>query len=147
MAYIRGGQGLVGWGEAVRIEARGENRIQELATKWREVAAAATIDDQVQLPGTGLVAFGSIAFADNSSSASVLIVPKILLGVRDGRSWLTKISSDQDDLPANNPEFWLTDSEYRQNAAVQFSAGAQTADGFKRSVDAAVAAITRGELK
>jgi menaquinone-specific isochorismate synthase len=147
MAYIRGGQGLVGWGEALRIEARGENRIQELATKWREVAAAATIDDQVQLPGTGLVAFGSIAFADNSSSASVLIVPKILLGVRDGRAWLTKISTDQDDLPANNPEFWLTDSEYRQNAAVQFSAGAQTADGFKRSVDDAVAAITRGELK
>ena len=47
LAYIRGGEGLVGWGEALRIEARGENRIQDLAIKWRELAANAVVDDQV----------------------------------------------------------------------------------------------------
>ena len=80
LAYIRGGDGLVGWGEAVRIEAHGPNRIQDLSIKWRELSASAEVDDQVKLPGTGLVAFGSIAFADSSETASALIVPKILLG-------------------------------------------------------------------
>ena len=148
MAYIRGGQGLVGWGEALRIEARGENRIQELATKWRELATTAVVDDQVKLPGSGLVAFGSIAFADNSSATSVLIVPKVLLGVRDGRAWLTTVEADGNTASIDDVgEFWLSDAEYGANPPVQFGSGSQTAEGFKRSVEDAVAAISRGELK
>jgi menaquinone-specific isochorismate synthase len=148
MAYIRGGQGLVGWGEALRIEARGENRIQELATKWRELATSANVEDQLKLPGTGLVAFGSIAFADESSATSVLIVPRILLGVRDGRAWLTTVETEANPESTEAVEdFWLKDAEYGSNPPVQFGSGAQTAEGFKRSVEAAVAAISRGELK
>ena len=148
MAHIRGGQGLVGWGEALRIEARGENRIQELATKWRELATTAVVDDQVNLPGSGLVAFGSIAFADNSSATSVLIVPKVLLGVRDGRAWLTTVEADGNTASIDDVgEFWLSDAGYCANTPVQFGSGSQTAEGFKRSVEDAVAAISRGELK
>jgi menaquinone-specific isochorismate synthase len=148
MAYIRGGQGLVGWGEALRIEARGENRIQELATKWRELAASANVEDQVKLPGTGLVAFGSIAFAADSAATSVLIVPKILLGVRDGRAWLTSVETEANTASTEVVEdFWLNDAEYGSNPPVQFGSGAQTSEGFKRSVEDAVAAISRGELK
>ena len=84
LAYIRGGDGLVGWGEAVRLEAHGANRIQDLSAQWQAFAAAAEVDDQVKLPGSGLVAFGSIAFADSSETSSALIVPKVLLGLRDG---------------------------------------------------------------
>lgn len=148
MAYIRGGQGLVGWGEALRIEARGENRIQELATKWRELAASANVEDLVKLPGTGLVAFGSIAFAADSAATSVLIVPKILLGVRDGRAWLTTVETEANTASTEVVEdFWLNDAEYGANSPVLFGSGAQTSEGFKRSVEDAVAAISRGELK
>jgi menaquinone-specific isochorismate synthase len=150
MAYIRGGEGLVGWGEALRIEASGTNRIQDLAKEWRALAASAVIDDQLKLPGTGLVAFGSIAFADNSSTSSVLIVPKILLGVRDGRSWLTVVESNTDGLAENSSEsgkFWQADGTYRENSAVQLAPGSQSAEGFKQSVQDAVDAITRGDLK
>jgi len=150
MAYIRGGQGLVGWGEALRIEAQGPNRIKHLAARWRDLAAAAIVDDRVQLPGTGLVAFGSIAFADQSETSSVLIVPKILIGLRDGRAWLTTVEIDQDGHAVNTSdanEFWLSNGEYRSNSAVRFAAGAQSADGFKRSVQDAVEAISRGDLK
>ena len=44
-------------------------------------------------------------------------------------------------------EFWLSDAEYGATTPVQFGSGAQTASGFKRSVEDAVAAISRGELK
>jgi menaquinone-specific isochorismate synthase len=152
LAYIRGGEGLVGWGEALRLEASGPNRIQDLAVQWRELAGSAVVDDQVKLPGTGLVAFGSIAFADSSATTSVLIVPKILLGVRDGRAWLTTVEGHEvgSDVPAADSaarKFWASDAAYANNETVNLASGAQSADGFKQSVSDAVAAIVRGELK
>ena len=150
LAYIRGGEGLVGWGEALRLEATGANRIQDLAAKWRHLANTAVVDDQVKLPGTGLVAFGSIGFADSSAATSALIVPKILLGVRDGRTWLTTVETDAEGHTVSTAEaekFWGMDGAYAPNSPVAFSAGAQTAVGFKQSVEQAVAAIARGELE
>jgi len=150
LAYIRGGEGLVGWGEALRIESRGENRIQDLATKWRELGANAVVDDQVKLPGTGLVAFGSIAFADSSSAASTLIVPRILLGVRDGRAWVTTVEIDAEGKPVsleNLGKFWGQDGAYSANQPVSLTAGAQSASGFKQSVERAVEAIGQGDLE
>jgi menaquinone-specific isochorismate synthase len=150
LAYIRGGEGLVGWGEALRIDAFGANRIKDLATKWRELAATSVVDDQVKLPGTGLVAFGSIAFADNSAAASSLIVPKILLGVRDGRVWLTTVETDEDEHTLTHDgadKFWNQDGVYAENSPVALNAGSQSAAGFKNSVEQAVAAINDGSLE
>jgi menaquinone-specific isochorismate synthase len=150
LAYIRGGEGLVGWGEALRIDAFGSNRIQELATQWRALAANAVVDDQVKLPGTGLVAFGSIAFADNSTAASSLIVPKILLGVRDGRAWLTTVETDAEGHTLSHEaadRFWNQVGRYATNEPIALASGTQSATGFKNSVDQAVAAINQGSLE
>ena len=141
MTYIRGGQGIVGWGEAVRLEARGANRIADLAAQWSRLVDDAVVEDAVRLPGSGLVAFGSIAFADQSQAASVLIVPKVLLGVRDGRVWLTRVA-DYD-----GPEFWASKQEFDANPSVTLTAGSQSADGFKQSVAQAVEAIKSGKLE
>ena len=150
LAYIRGGDGLVGWGEAVRLEAHGPNRIQDLAQQWRDLAESAAIDDQVKLPGSGLVAFGSIAFADSSETSSALIVPKILLGVRDGRAWLTTVELDANghavDLTGAD-KFWQTATSYAANSPVSLPSGAQGASAFKHSVELAVAAIAEGGLE
>lgn len=150
LVYIRGGDGLVGWGEAVRLEAHGANRIQELSTKWRELAASAEVDDQVKLPGSGLVAFGSIAFADASAASSALIVPKVLLGLRDGRAWLTTVELDAEGhaVDLNGAEnFWATETACVSNTPVTLSSGTQSASAFKTSVEKAVAAITDGGLE
>jgi menaquinone-specific isochorismate synthase len=149
MVYIRAGEGLVGWGEAVRLEATGPNRIASLAKQWRELAELATVDDRVNLPGTGLVAFGSMAFADTSEVKSALIVPQILLGVRDGRVWLTTVESvNGQALPAAGvSKFWSVAGKYGENAPVRFSSGEQSAEGFKDSVIKAVAAIAEGRLE
>lgn len=150
LVYIRGGDGLVGWGEAVRLEANGPNRIQELSAKWRELAAAAEVDDQVKLPGSGLVAFGSVAFADASAASSALIVPKVLLGLRDGRAWLTTVELDAEgqavDLTGAE-NFWATETACVSNSTVTLSSGAQSASAFRASVEKAVAAITDGGLE
>lgn len=150
LAYIRGGDGLVGWGEAVRLEANGPDRIQELSKKWRELASSAEVDDAVKLPGTGLVAFGSIAFADTSASASALIVPKILLGLRDGRAWLTVVELDAEGQAVDvsgAASFWQKATDSVSNAPVALVSGTQSANAFKASVEEAVKAIVGGGLE
>jgi menaquinone-specific isochorismate synthase len=136
-AFFRNGGGIIGFGEAVRLTATGANRIASLAAQWRELVATASVEDSVNLPGTGLVAFGSIAFADSSSSESVLIVPKAIIGSRDGRSWLTTV----------NGATWPNKSPYRVNEPLVMRSGTQSRDGFEASVQLAIDAIEKGTAK
>ena len=57
------------------------------------------VDDPVQLRGSGLVAFGTFAFADDSAATSVLIVPRVVVGRRRGKAWLTAIDTTPDPAP------------------------------------------------
>ena len=89
--FIRGGDGIVGWGRVATLTARGKDRIADLSRQWREFAATVEVVDPLREPGTGLIAFGTIAFADDSEAESVLVVPQVILGSRDGQSWITVI--------------------------------------------------------
>lgn len=140
LAFVRHGDGLVGSGVAVRLSASGPNRIAELADKWRALVATTEVIDEVERPGTGLVAFGSFAFSANSGDESVLVVPRVIVGTRDGKRWLTRVASGDD---AN---FWDEQTTYRQNPALQFASGSLSAGGFSESVSKAISAITSGKL-
>jgi menaquinone-specific isochorismate synthase len=102
LVWIRKGEGIAGIGEALRLEFRGPDRIRQASDAWRATVQAATVSDEVRTPGTGLVAFGTFAFDDESTATSVLIVPQTVLGRRGGRSWITRITP-VDDTPAANP--------------------------------------------
>ena len=142
LAFIRGGDGIVGWGEAARLESKlPAGRVADLAAKWRALVSAANVTDDVQLPGTGLVAFGAFAFSDLSNSVSTLIVPRVILGTRDGRVWLTTVESG-----ASLPDFWNQTAEYKVNPAISFEIGEISAERFKSLVSAAVAKISSGEV-
>lgn len=143
LTFIRGGHGLVGWGEALRLEASGSNRMQSLADQWRMVVETAHIDNPLSLPGTGLVAFGSFAFSEHSTAKSVLIVPEIIVGSQDGRVWLTKIAGEN---PTDaSIDFWSTRSEYG-SGSTSLSIGAQSAAGFMASVAAGQQQIESGAI-
>lgn len=92
LAAIRRGDGVVGIGEAWRGEFRGATRFTDAALSWSAIAAAAEVADPVHRAGSGLVAFGSFAFADASAASSVLVVPETIVGRRDGVAWVTRIS-------------------------------------------------------
>jgi menaquinone-specific isochorismate synthase len=88
-AFIRNGQGIIGFGEAARFETTGPDRITELASIWRDQVALSEITDPLHVQCTGLVGFGSATFSPDSALSSVLIVPRIILGTREGKSWIT----------------------------------------------------------
>ena len=96
-AFLRGGDGLVGWGEAARIGGDGRpggeqvRTGRQLAAEVEALLAAMTVRDDVGFPGSGPVAIASLVF-DPDATGSVVVVPKVVLGRRDGRSWLTLVT-------------------------------------------------------
>jgi menaquinone-specific isochorismate synthase len=137
LVFIRRGQGIAGIGEALRLEFAGPTRMTDAAAAWKRIAAAASVTDPLGLPGTGLVAFGAFSFADNSTRTSVLIVPSVLIGRRDGVSWITRVDCD-DKLPAARP-FGLA-------PAVKFDFGALDRPGYVRAVEEALVHLRSREL-
>ncbi|MGI8614546.1 MAG: isochorismate synthase [Nocardioidaceae bacterium] len=98
LAWLRRGQGLVGWGCAARVETAGRSRFADAHDWWRSLAGRAVVRDELGVPGTGLVAFGSFSFADDSADSSGLVLPEVVVGHRvvDGepRWWVTTVAVD-----------------------------------------------------
>jgi len=139
-SFIHQNQGLIGWGEALRVTATGSNRITELDQNWREVVRTAEITDQVNLPGTGLIAFGSIAFADQSTAESVLVIPQLIIGIRDSRLWLTRINIEE----SAALELIKTSAP---NEAVRFDSGTITPEQFTQNVVTALGLIKANSVE
>jgi menaquinone-specific isochorismate synthase len=147
LLWMRRGEGMIGLGEVLRIETAGPDRVERAADGWRRLAAAADVDDRVGLPGSGLVAFGAIAFADESAATSVLVVPEIVLGRRDGRAWVTRIelldatsAAAAPAAPVEMPE----PSPKRDVPRVRFEPGAMPPSAYTAAVGEAVRRIDDG---
>lgn len=138
LLFQRRGDGIVGRGVALRLEFRGPDRIREAASTWRALTARATVDDDVRVNGSGLVAFGAFAFDDVSEQASVLVVPRVVAGRRNGEHWVTRVDGADDEIIAPPPG-----AEYR----LRLKPGALDDDGYRALVADAVERIGRRELE
>ena len=98
LCWTRREAGLVGFGEIARFTATGPERFLEADIWWRHLVLEADIEDAVDCPGTGPVAFGSFAFSKLSTHESRLLVPEIVVGLRDGKAWLTQLTLDDGEL-------------------------------------------------
>ncbi len=87
-AWVRRGEGVVGWGVAAVCHTSGPDRFTEASTWWAERAGSAVVRDEVGQPGSGLLCFGSFAFADEPGD-SVLVVPEVVVGRRGDTVWVT----------------------------------------------------------
>ncbi|WP_345024513.1 isochorismate synthase [Actinomadura keratinilytica] len=142
LAWVRHGEGLVGWGEAARLTVpAGPGRFTAVQGLLAELFGGARVDDPLGVPGSGPVAFGSFAF-DPASGGSVVIVPRRVLGRRGGRAWLTTIGE------ASGPAARPVESADPLTAPSQltWSDGALSAPGWQRAVAAAVQHIRTGRL-
>ena len=94
LSWVRHGEGLVGWGEAARLEVSGPGALAEASAWWSEWTAGVEVDDAVAVPGTGPVLFASIAF-DPEAGTSVFVVPEVVVGRRDGVGWVTTVGASR----------------------------------------------------
>lgn len=149
LLWTRGDRGCVGIGETLRLTFTGADRFSEAAAAWRRIAAAATIDDPVRMPGSGLVALGSFAFSDHSVAESVLILPRLLIARHRGQAWITEITPADADpaqlvVPeAREPGAW-PGAELRDRVLLD---GGDSVASYVAGVREAGARIARGEFE
>jgi menaquinone-specific isochorismate synthase len=94
--WVRDTSGLIGFGRTMRISARGPERFDQLSQAWSAIAEAATVEDEVDLLGSGLMCFATVAYSGESEVDSILHIPEFLLGRRGGRVWLTSITTAEE---------------------------------------------------
>lgn len=142
LCWLRRGEGIVGWGEAAVIRTSGARRFAEADAWWSDIAAHAVVRDDVRRPGSGLVCFGSFAFAD-SPGESVLVVPEVIVGRRDGITWVTTVSVGGLDTEARLAEA----DPPAAPTGVTYADGALDGERWMGAVAEAVERISRGDLE
>lgn len=140
VAWVRAGEGLIGWGVAARLELRGQERFSRAQRWWSEWCAAATVDDTVSVPGSGPVAFASFGF-DPATSTGVVIVPRVIVGRRGGQAWITEIDGIGDPRHALPPVSAPTPPR-----AVTWQEGSRSPLAWEGAVAEAVRRIATGEV-
>jgi menaquinone-specific isochorismate synthase len=144
VTWLRRGDGLVGCGVAAEIRTTGPDRFEEANDWWRDLTARAIVRSDVDEPGSGLVAFGSFAFADEPGD-STLVVPEVILGRRGDTAWLTTVSS-LGGLDQLDRRLELATTPPRP-VAVSFTDGALDGEQWMGVVAEAVRRINAGELE
>ncbi|WP_041546133.1 MULTISPECIES: isochorismate synthase [unclassified Nocardioides] len=138
VTWLRRGDGLVGWGVAAQVRTSGATRFADAVKWWSETIARADVHDDVNEPGTGLVSFGSFAFADDPGD-SILVLPRVVVGRRGDVTWLTTVGEVGPPLgPVERPA---------APAAVSFADGALNGEQWMSVVADAVARINAGDLE
>jgi menaquinone-specific isochorismate synthase len=158
LSWVRGGEGLVAWGRVTTLDTGGPGRFADAEAVWRALAAQIEIDDAVRLPGTGPVAFASFAFGhsfpsgvrEGAGERSVLVVPRVVVGRRGGRSWITELDPVADrpalDGDAVGDPVRLGPAPVRRPGPLHWSGGAMSAAGYRDTVAEAVRRMADGPL-
>ncbi|MEZ2388278.1 isochorismate synthase MenF [bacterium RCC_150] len=166
LCWSRRENGLVGFGELARFIATGPERFLEADIWWRHLVLEADIRDPLELPGTGPVAFGAFAFSKTSAYKSRLVLPEIVVGLRDGQAWLTQSTFDDVELTEAGAlaalAGWLSDTDGESAAEGSAAVGHSVLSGdgqvtlergslseadWKRAVAEGVAEIRTGKLE
>lgn len=92
--WIRAGHGLIGLGTAASTAASGGDRFAQLSRWWGSLPL---VDDAApsgspETPGVGPIAFTSITYSADSSHASALVVPQLVISSTEQGVWLTAVS-------------------------------------------------------
>jgi menaquinone-specific isochorismate synthase len=135
LAWLTEAVSLVAEGPALRIDpGTGPDRFRRGAEAVRALLEGAHISDEVDLPGSGPVVFGSWTF-DEESPGSWLALPSTIYGRGDGIAWKTTV--DFGDGPPPGPPA----------AEPQRTGRSLDGPGWMQAVSAALDAIGAGRLE
>ena len=87
--WVRGGDGIVGVGVHKRHVVTGPDRFIQAQKWWRDFINELDIRNNLHGTGTGPILFSSFSF--DPTEESQLIIPKVVIGQRNGKSWITWI--------------------------------------------------------
>ena len=137
-AWIRSGDGLIGFGVYKELEISGPERFTLARNWWDKEVANFTIKNNVHGGGTGPILFTSFAFDENQPAK--LIIPQIVIGQKNGKSWITWIGE------TSQPEI----SQLKNSVVsgeIKWQAGSISEEKWRSQVAVAIKSINDGKLE
>ena len=133
--WVRNGEGLVGWGVYAETTVVGAGRFEAARTWWHEQLDSFEINNEVHGAGTGPVLFTSFAFDQQEESR--LVIPKVVVGIKNQTTWITWIGDENQPKLLEKPAgTQLPKVTWRDNDI----------DAWKKKVQSAVEVIRRDSL-
>ena len=137
-AWVRSGDGLIGFGEYRKIEISGVDRFKQARTWWNQQLSEFKIQNNVHGSGTGPILFTSFSFDPHQSS--VLVIPEIVLAKKGNKSWVTWIGDTR------QPDFSRIQSTV-PSGEISWDGGSISEDQWREQVTFAVKSIKEGRLE
>jgi menaquinone-specific isochorismate synthase len=134
---VRGGEGLVGWGEYASIKVSGKDRFDQVRTWWHQQLETFTVSNAVHGSGTGPVLFTSFSFDRNEES--IAVIPRVVIGQKGENSWITWIGDEaQPVIPGTEPTYVKQSFNWRE--------GTLSEKQWESRVAQAIAKIDKSEI-
>ena len=137
-AWIRSGDGLIGFGEYKKIQISGADRFKQARTWWNQQLSEFKIQNNVHGSGTGPVLFTSFSFDPQQSS--VLVIPEIILAKKGNKSWVTWIGDTR------QPDFSKLHGT-EPSGEISWDGGSIPVDKWREQVSYAIKSIKEGRLE
>ena len=137
-SWVRGGEGLVGWGEYASIKVSGKDRFDQVRTWWHQQLETFSVSNAVHGSGTGPVLFTSFSFDRNEES--IAVIPRVIIGQKGENSWITWVGdSAQPAIPDAAPTFLEQNFQWRE--------GTLSETQWESRVAQAIAKIDKTEIE
>jgi menaquinone-specific isochorismate synthase len=137
-SWVRGGDGVVGWGVYASTTVKGPNRFSDARAWWHSELEKFAITNNVQGSATGPILFSSFSFSPDEES--VLVIPKVIVGMNSGNSWMTWIGAESQPKLLDSPE-------KISNQTLTWSDDKLASENWITRVAQAVAKIHAGEIE
>ena len=137
-SWVRGGDGVVGWGVHASTTVKGPNRFNDARTWWHSQLEKFAITNNVQGSATGPILFTSFSFSPDEESE--LVIPKVIVGMNSGISWITWIGAE------SQPEL-LDEPDTVTNPTLTWSEDELASEHWITHVAQAVAKIHSGDIE
>ena len=141
-SWVRNNQGIVAWGINTKENFTGSERFSRAHRWWKEFVDNSSIRDEVQTSSSGAIAF--VSFSYLSENSSVVVVPGIVVGQNNEKTWLTVIGNL--DIEKIKSEIYAPREVPKAPSNLTWSDGTISIIDWQKGVEKAVERINNKEL-
>ena len=131
--WIKGGDGLIAFGNYRSTSVSGKDRFNSARKWWQNELNQLSIDNDQSGFGTGPILFTSFSF--NRDEPSLILIPEIVVVVKNGKSWITWVGD------GDQPEIREAKSSARNSNEITWNEGTLTEAVWKERVSKAITEI------
>jgi len=141
-SWVRNNQGIVAWGVNSSENFSGSERFSRAHKWWKEFVDNSSVRDEVMTSSSGAIAF--VSFSYLSDDQSVVVVPEVIVGQNNEKTWLTVIGNK--DIEKIKAEIYAPKEVPHSPVNVSWSDGTISTTQWQESVKKAVERINKKEL-